>query len=272
MMTIRRLSSCLAVLILAGLAFQPIARTEESIIVGNQAKIESRELIRQALTKKINWDMTERPLGDFAEDLKKELNIPVRLDSRLLNDLGITPDTTITFKMSGITAKSALSLLLSDLGLTTLIRDEVLLITTPEEAENTLELVVYNVSDLPAFRLPGDKTVPDFEQLIDVIAKNIKPATWDDVGGPGCIKEYNAGDVQTLVVSQTDEVQERISDLLSSMRKLRHWPLSKEEIDKLPPVPPPKPSKPIGGVMSGMGGMGGGMMGGAGGGMKGSGK
>jgi hypothetical protein len=243
---------CLAVLLLAGLAFRPAAIAEDLIPDGMQPNIESRAAIRQALTKKINWDMTEKPLGEVVEELKKELNIPMRLDMRTLNDIGVTPDTPITFKMSGITAKSALSLLLRDLALTTMIRDEVLLVTTPDEAENQLETVVYNVADLVQaasgtpvsnLNLPGGyTTVPvqlggapaaprkstplahqsDFDSLIDVITKSIKPTAWDDVGGPGSIQPFESAGICAIVVTHTDEVHEEIAKLLAQLRALRH--------------------------------------------------
>jgi hypothetical protein len=251
-MLARKHLSCLAVLLLAGLAFRPAARADDSIPDGMQPKIESRAAFRQALTKKINWEFVERPLGEVVEELKKELNIPMRLDMRTLNDLGVTPDTPVTFKMSGITAKSALSLLLRDLGLTTMIRDEVLLVTTPDEADNQLETVVYNVADLVQvasgttlsnLNMPEDyATVPvqlggappaprkstplahqsDFDSLIDVITKSIKPTAWDDVGGVGSIQPFESGGICAIVVTHTDEVHEEIAKLLSQLRALRH--------------------------------------------------
>ena len=85
----------------------------------DKCQAEPREAIRQALTKKINWDFNELSLSDVVGVLHKELNIPIRLDIRALSDMGIAPDSPVTFKLSGISAKSALNLLLSDLGLTT---------------------------------------------------------------------------------------------------------------------------------------------------------
>jgi hypothetical protein len=231
----------------AGAISIPCVRAGDSASPGSQPAVEARAAIRQAFAKKVNWDFAEKSLEYVVEDLTKELNIPIRMDSRTLNDLGVASDTPVTFKISGITAKSALSLMLRDLGLTTMVRDEVLVITSPEEAENQLETIVYDVSDLPAFRRPGGGTSPDYEQLIDVITRSIKPMSWDEVGGPGSVNAYDAGDAQTLVVSHTGDVHEEISNLLDSLRKLRHSPLKPEEIEKLPPLPPPpsKPSKPM---------------------------
>ena len=52
--------------------------------------------------------------------------------------MGIGTDTPVTKNLKGITLRSALRLMLRELSLTYIIKDEVLLITTPEEAESQL--------------------------------------------------------------------------------------------------------------------------------------
>ena len=54
----------------------------------------------------------------------------------------------MTVDLKGISLRSALRLMLKELSLTYLIKDEVLLITTPEEADNQLSTKVYPVADL----------------------------------------------------------------------------------------------------------------------------
>ena len=72
--------------------------------------------------------------------------------------MGVAPDSPITFKISDISAKSALNLLLSELNLATMVRDEVLLITSQEAADANVYAVLYDVSDLPAYRRGDGKT------------------------------------------------------------------------------------------------------------------
>ena len=74
--------------------------------------------------------------------------IPIELDVKKLEEAGVNIDTPVTKNLSGITLRSALRLLLNDLELTYVVRDEVLLITTPEEAESQLITKVYPVGDL----------------------------------------------------------------------------------------------------------------------------
>ncbi|MCX7427210.1 MAG: hypothetical protein NTW96_16480, partial [Planctomycetia bacterium] len=59
----------------------------------------------------------------------------------------------------------------------------------------------------------------DFDSLIELITTTIKPQSWDELGGPGSIKEFATN--LTLVVSQTQEVQEDIADLLAQLRRLQ---------------------------------------------------
>jgi hypothetical protein len=83
-----------------------------------------------------------------AEDLEARLGVPIRLDVRALRDIEIQPDALITFAASKIAARSAIDLMLRPLSLTAVIRYEVLLITTVEEADNMLDTRVYDTSDL----------------------------------------------------------------------------------------------------------------------------
>jgi hypothetical protein len=239
-----------AVLFLSFVAFMLIAARQgacqATLAAGpaeatDKCKAEPREAIREALAKKINWDFNELSLSDVVEFLHKELNIPVRLDVKALSDMGVAPDSPITFKLSDISAKSALNLLLSDMNLTTIVRDEVLLITSREVADTTVYTMLYDVSDLPAYRRGDGKTVPDYGNLIEILTSNIKPVSWDGVGGAGSVGEYDAGNVQALVISQTEEVHEEIANLLRDLRKLQKGSLSADEIAKLPSVPAPKP-------------------------------
>jgi hypothetical protein len=260
MMIIRKLLPCLAVVILAGVVLQPFSLADDPP-KAEKSKLVSGEDIPQALAKKVAWNFNETPLADIVEFLHNELKIPVRLDIKAINDVGVTPDSPVTFKLSGISAKAALKHLLRDLGLAVTIEEEVLVITTPDVADNNLTTVIYDVSDLPAFRRANGKTAPDYAQLIDILVRTIKPCTWDEVGGPGSIQPFDAADAQALVISQSWEVHEQIQDLLGRLRKLRSGPLGEEEIEKLPPEPSQKPKREGSFGHPGMGGGGGAGMG-----------
>jgi Mg-chelatase subunit ChlD/uncharacterized membrane protein YgcG len=93
-------------------------------------------------------EFIETPLADVVEYLKDTHQIPIEIDNKALDDVGLSTDVPVTRNLSGVTLRSALRLMLRELELTYMIQDEVLLITTPEEAETQLVTKVYPVADL----------------------------------------------------------------------------------------------------------------------------
>ena len=59
----------------------------------------------------------------------------------------------------------------------------------------------------------------DFSQLIELITQTIAPTTWNTVGGPGSVMQFETN--LSLVVSQTQEAHEEIADLLDQLRRLQ---------------------------------------------------
>jgi general secretion pathway protein D len=65
----------------------------------------------------------------------------------------------------------------------------------------------------------GGGAQADFDALIELITATIQPNTWDEVGGPGSVREFATN--LSLVVSQTQDVHEEIVDLLEQLRRLQ---------------------------------------------------
>ena len=64
----------------------------------------------------------------------------------------------------------------------------------------------------------GGITEADFDPLIDLIKSTIAPDDWDDTNGDGTIQPFVSN--LSLIVSQTQEVQDQIQDLLKRLREL----------------------------------------------------
>ncbi|MDH3719751.1 MAG: general secretion pathway protein GspD, partial [Planctomycetota bacterium] len=73
----------------------------------------------------------------------------------------------------------------------------------------------------PAFSTgrPGGTSSADFDALIELITKTIEPDSWDEVGGQGTVAEFETN--LSLVISQTQEIHEKIADLLDQLRRLQ---------------------------------------------------
>ncbi len=106
--------------------------------------------IREALESPTRMEFVEMPLQDAISYLKDYHSIEIQLDTRALEDAGIGSDTPVTRTVNGISLRSALRMLLRELDLTYVIKDEMLWITTVDQAETPEMMVqkVYPVADL----------------------------------------------------------------------------------------------------------------------------
>jgi len=117
-----------------------------SIDLARQGGAEQK--IFAALEDDTRLEFIETPLNSVIDFLKDQHDINIEIDTKALDEIGIGSDSPITRNLRGISLRSALRLMLKDLDLTYVVRDEVLLITTQEEAESKLVTKVYPVGDL----------------------------------------------------------------------------------------------------------------------------
>ena len=166
--------------------------------------------IGKALVSQTQVDFPELPLTEclaFLEDFHK---IDIWIDEQALDDEGISPETPITLSVAGIQAKSALHLMLDPLLLEWIIEDEVLKITTKVAAEQKLNVLTYDVSDLLNKNLTA-------EQLHETLTGTVDPDSWADVGSsPGQAVTIR----KVLVVRQTQQNHAGIARLLEQLRRL----------------------------------------------------
>jgi hypothetical protein len=213
--------------------FSALRRVQEQIKTGDTRSAgpfgvsDSDQSIRQALSKKIEKiEFAETPLSDIMSYFTDKYKVMIQFDYPALKDATppIDPTTTpITRSASGISLHSALKLILEDHGLTAILCNEVLLITTKEKADKTLVTLVYPVDDL--FGHLGNKKDAsadvgevDFDSLINAIKSSASADSWDDTGGLGTVQDYEKNG-RALVISQTQEVHDEIADLLAMLRE-----------------------------------------------------
>ena len=176
--------------------------------------------IAKALKSPTEMQFVETPLQKLVDFLKDYHGIEIQLDNRALEDIGVGSDTPITRNISGISLQSALRLMLDELELTYTIRDEVLLITTQEQAECVLLTVVYDVADLVTVRDSKGELWEDYDTLSDAITGTVRPTTWEENGGVGSIIGATFATAKVLVISQTYDMHREIVDLLEKIRSV----------------------------------------------------
>ncbi len=244
--------SLLAVAVWAALLLS--AGSERGLAADDTAeKPSAEEKIEQELEKPTRLEFIETPLQGVIDFLEKHHGIEIQIDRKALDDVGLAPSTLpITKNLKGLSLRSALNLVLRDLDLTYLVADEVLLVTTPEEARQRLTTKVYPVDDLPArFSFPSEARQRAMRMwsgsghpraggtgasalwapqpnaadtgaatLADIITCVVERESWETVGGPGSIVSGSVAGVRVLNVLQTYHVHRKIAAFLAEQRKV----------------------------------------------------
>jgi hypothetical protein len=104
--------------------------------------------ILDALEADVDLDYAETPLKELIDDLKERFHIPIVLATKKLEEAAINLETPVTVNFKQISLRAGLRNMLGDLGLTYLIKDELMQITTPEDAGAQMITKVYRVGDL----------------------------------------------------------------------------------------------------------------------------
>ena len=207
--------------------------------------------ILKALDEPTELDFIEEPLQGVVDYLSDRHKIQIVIDIRALDDLNIGKDEPTTHKLSGISLRSALDLVLRNLDLTWTIKSEVLLITTVDVADESCLVKVYDVSDLVVCQDEGGRLWDDYVSLIDTIESVVAPDTWlETVGGPGTVEGCTFASAKVLVILHTYQVHMEVAGLLDTIRAIAKT----HGTDAEPPVrkkPLPEPAGVMGGFSGG---------------------
>lgn len=187
--------------------------------------------INKTLDEKTHLDFIETPLNEAVEYLIDLHGISIVLDERALEEVGIGDDVPITIEMEHASLRSALRHMLRELDLDFVVRDESLVITTPEVVENHQVVRVYDVRDLLSLRdvrvvgpldpaaeaIADERLTLDYDTLMHLIVALVEPHTWEEVGGPGSVTPFRG----MLIFSQTPAIHREVEGLLSALRATR---------------------------------------------------
>jgi hypothetical protein len=188
-------------------------------------------------------------LSDALDFIRDAAGINVRVDWKVLENAGVDKAAPVTFRLRNITVRKALDMVLREVGAGTKlafeVEDNVLLVTTQEEADRILVTEVYDIRDLlftpldagdpPALEMQlepvergggggggsdifgngggnsgGQNTTrtPDERgaEIAELVQTLIRPEVWQVNGGPGMIRYFNG----SLIVTAPRSVHELI--------------------------------------------------------------
>jgi general secretion pathway protein D len=187
--------------------------------------------IQKSLSKGVEVRFINRPLSEVMDTLGRMAGVNVYLDPQGLNAEGVTTDTPVTLNLTQpISFKSALNLMLSPLGLSYVIQNEVLRITSEQTKDSNVYAKAYYVADLvmpiPNFVNNGSLGLPG------AIRESLNAMT-----GLGIMPRAPSG-VVPLTISKDEGQQQQSQSSASVLAQINNL---------------------NGGGMGGLGGMGGGM-------------
>ena len=126
--------------------------------------------IEKALHDSTEVAFTDQPLKQALDYLEDVHHIEILIDQAALSDEGISTDQPVNLVLSGVSLKSALRLILDQLQLDYIIKNEVMMITTRTKADEMFETRVYN-HDLLEDYTP--------KELMEIILSTVAPDSWN---------------------------------------------------------------------------------------------
>jgi hypothetical protein len=164
--------------------------------------------------KKVTWSYVETPLQEVIAAAEKETGRSIVLDRSSLAEEGISPDTPVSIRVTDISVRSALRILLAQYNLTFLCGSDAIRITSKLTASGDQDVRLYPVDDL--LSLPASRSARPGDELRNVVVRLAAPQTWSTVGGPGDIAIFETERV--MIVSQEPAVHAQIEQVLAALR------------------------------------------------------
>eukprot|EP00456_Euglypha_rotunda_P084442 TRINITY_DN847_c0_g1_i11.p1 TRINITY_DN847_c0_g1~~TRINITY_DN847_c0_g1_i11.p1 ORF type:complete len:655 (+),score=141.07 TRINITY_DN847_c0_g1_i11:1790-3754(+) len=174
------------------------------------ANCSGRDQLEAALRKVTDVDFSNTPLSEALAFLSDAHTVPILVDKQALEDNGIAPEIPVNLVLKGRSLSKVLDLLLEDLGLTYVIRENAISVTGQPNAEEQLTWVVYNIKDLAP-------TEDLQKQLSDAILRSTS-GKWMEIDQEGGVLFATDAD-GCLLVKQTDRVHTGIESLLGQLRR-----------------------------------------------------
>lgn len=155
------------------------------------------EKLLKSLETPIKGGLKDAPFQEAVQLLSTAIDQKIFVDSKSLEARGVNLDDKVDVP-GGLTARSALRIMLQSKGLTFVLRDNVIQVVTVEEAKKQCVARAYDVRDLVASNMVGNvgpwgaymdyqATAANAQIIIDAIQRGVEPSVWEGAGGVGSI-------------------------------------------------------------------------------------
>jgi hypothetical protein len=176
---------------------------------------EKERAIMNGLKKSVAPDFKGQTLKQVLDYLSKVIDGPIIVDPNILKEVGADYSSPVNLTGTPLSARSVLKKVLADFQLTYIIKDEVIQVTTPARARETLTTRTYYIGDLIAATGVGVglgsnpfQVMQQVNDLMFLIQTTIEPSSWAYKDGPGTMI-FDPGSM-SIVVKQTAEMHMRL--------------------------------------------------------------
>ena len=190
--------------------------------------------IKKSLLQPISISFTDKRLRDVIGEIRKLINVNIVIDEGALADEGIQLKDLVSVEVNGVSAGSALKSILEPLNLTFLVEKDLLKITNTIRAKGPLVNEHYSVEDLIGRLVKEEsqrtgqveQSVNDSKRFLleirTLITKTVSPDSWEEAGGRGSLRLFEP--TCSVVINQTHDVHEEVSQLLQQLRRVKRLP------------------------------------------------
>lgn len=179
---------------------------------------EFAERVDEAMDKKVSVSYTGIPLGDATTELSAMSAIPMVVDVRALEEIGLSAEETVDLTLDQVSLESVLREMLAPFDLTVSLRGEVLRITTNEAAEEKLLQRIYWLEGV----IDADRQL---EEVIDQLQTSFEPDHWEAIGGNGTMREGLRRRRPALTISANYWVHRQIEKYFRTVRDNSFGPM-----------------------------------------------
>jgi hypothetical protein len=179
--------------------------------------------ILAGLNKTVTIQVQNAKFENVIQQISDQIHQPILVDKAALAEAQISYDTTtISDQLPGVSARTALRKLLGEFGLTYVIKDQAIQVTSTQKARDMMIVRSYYIGDLlgnggiggalalaqtPVSQLQVAQQV---KQVIDMIQASIEPMSWKESGGLGTITFH--APASSLVIKQSAEVHAMLAE------------------------------------------------------------
>jgi hypothetical protein len=165
--------------------------------------------ILAALDRKVDIQFTGQQLREVMGYFETQENFNIKIDTDALKEAGVREDVEINLILSGVSLRTALDRMLARVGgvaLDYVIDNEVLTITTRQNADMFIEPMIYDLQGVAS-------TNP--EQLAQILETAVAPESWKTKGGLGSTIILQ----NSVLVTQTQRNHWQIASLLEMLTR-----------------------------------------------------